>query len=488
LQKKARTTGSNYYFVIDGIQDIPQERIQKIILNEILPLGFDGFKFLFTGDLKHYNNIIPRVGNKSFPLSKFSFDETIKYINCIVNNEDDLKSIYDLSGGIPGHLSIIKRLLQTGKSPKDILNKKPLQIMDFISIEWDNISSSLDTEQKKYLACIAFGLSDFKTKTLSNILSIDENILVNFFSQIKILSISEESIISFISGSHKNLVAEKLHYLKDSTNDLIIGYLLKEKDKTINLNYLADYLNQSGKYKDYIDLIDNIHSMNLLKHNNSLAPLHKEAELGIIAAKELTNKDQLFKFSLQSSFIIEIEQTEIWKNEIEARMSLDDFNSAIMLAQNAVLKENKLYLLATIIKIKYEQTDSIDKDLLSQIRLLIKQIDPSVLGDKAIDIASELICVDPDLAINLIKISTNKNSQSDTLDLSFAKLSFAAQTNNKLSPKLSEIIEKTSSNIKDPKLQILYEITSSLLGNYPPQKIIDVTNKLEFDNKLFFLR
>lgn len=83
LQKRALRNREVFYFIIDGLHDLPKEdlRIQDIILQEILPIGLTGFRFLISGDSKKLpHNIQKRPSCKSFQLPYFSFDETNRYL------------------------------------------------------------------------------------------------------------------------------------------------------------------------------------------------------------------------------------------------------------------------------------------------------------------------------------------------------------------------------------------------------------------------
>ena len=48
LQKQARLNNTSYYFVIDGIDEIPDDSGLKEEIIDIFPYGFQGFKILFS--------------------------------------------------------------------------------------------------------------------------------------------------------------------------------------------------------------------------------------------------------------------------------------------------------------------------------------------------------------------------------------------------------------------------------------------------------
>jgi hypothetical protein len=58
---QSRTRRKPYYFLIDGLEDIPEEEshVREAIL-EMLPFGLSGFRFLLTGDLRHLSPLIPK--------------------------------------------------------------------------------------------------------------------------------------------------------------------------------------------------------------------------------------------------------------------------------------------------------------------------------------------------------------------------------------------------------------------------------------------
>ncbi len=50
-----------YYFLIDGLEDIPEkESHARESILEMLPFGLSGFRFLLTGDLRHLSPLVPK--------------------------------------------------------------------------------------------------------------------------------------------------------------------------------------------------------------------------------------------------------------------------------------------------------------------------------------------------------------------------------------------------------------------------------------------
>ena len=72
--------------------------------------------------------------------------------------------------------------------------------------------------------------------------------------------------------------------------------------------------------------------------------------------------------------------------EIEAKISIKDFVGAITLAESAVLKVDRLRLLALIARNSKELNKNVDEDLINLISDLYKTTDLSSVGDKIYDI------------------------------------------------------------------------------------------------------
>lgn len=84
LQSKARRKNDYYYFVIDGLLELQEDRllIQEYILKEFCPLGASGFRFVISGNSEQFSEIISnKIQSKSFPLSGFSLSETFAFFD-----------------------------------------------------------------------------------------------------------------------------------------------------------------------------------------------------------------------------------------------------------------------------------------------------------------------------------------------------------------------------------------------------------------------
>ena len=104
LRRRAKSTGNTYYFLLDGLDGIPQEdlSIRSQIL-DMLPAGMSSsLRFLIACDL----NVLPKtwlekIRFKSLTLPGFTLDETVRYLEDLPIERSTVEDIYRTTK-IPG--------------------------------------------------------------------------------------------------------------------------------------------------------------------------------------------------------------------------------------------------------------------------------------------------------------------------------------------------------------------------------------------------
>jgi hypothetical protein len=490
LQRRARNR-ETYYFIVDGLHDLPEEgsRIQDIVLKDMLPLGLPAFRFLLSGDQKQFSNSTHKsIICKTFPLSALSLDETEKYLKKLNLERPELEDVHRMCGGVPGHLEIVRRMLKSGTKVQSLLEEEPDKLPEFVALEWSKTETA-NNNQKKMLAIIAYGRKGYSTVDIARILDLESTTVECFLGHLGVVSIDSQKIeVSFVSEAHRKYAAKQLTDFKEEITNLLIDDLLKDANSQAALTYLPDYYEQGGRLDELISHLTPAHFANVLQISQSLNPVYRRAQQGLMAARRLNRNESLMQFSIQKSVITEMDGAEIWRSEMEAKMALKYYDSALALAQSAILKEDRLHLLSIIARMKHEQGLLPEQELMEQIVSLYDQVDQEALGERAVEIGSNLICCNPDLAINMVETSTSTTEDKDALDLAFTKLTIAALHANRGQPHVTDAAEKTRSRIKDPKLQRFSTAASLLFGEYTAAEAIAHVDKLEIKNRLFFLR
>ena len=483
LRKRARR--ETFYFVLDGLADIPDESIRSAIL-DLFPLGED-FSFLLSGTLDVLpNHVRKRVECKSWPIVGFSLDETIKYFADSALNPGLVEGLYQACGrGIPGHLVSARRNILAGQDPQTLLKDK---LTDLYGKEWNQILSN--EIALKALAIVTHALHRPTVEELSRLLGHDRIQVKSILESLSFLTIDNRtSDVSFESDAFRKFAITKLQDRREQILDMIINDLVARPESVVSLSHLPSYFEQKGKLKEVLECLSPDYFARIVEYSQSLVPVRQKADLGISAAMALEDVGQLLRLSMQKSVITELEGAEVWRSEIEALMALNDYTGAMNLTQSMLLKEDRLHLLAVIAKSRRESGQPAETELLQQIRTLYDQIDPVSLGERAIDIASDLFYSCPDLAIDLVERAAWTEAGENALDMAYTRLSLATLESPNLTSEPRDTIEVIRARIKDPKLRSLTTAISLAVGTQTAREVIAEVERMNTtEDRLYLLR
>jgi hypothetical protein len=207
LQRRALKSRQTFYFVVDGLEDLPSQnaRTHEILLQEILPLGLSGFRFLFSGDSNRLLSVAPRsVQYKPFLLTAFSLDETGHYLAGLRLDRQSIEEVHKLCGrGIPGQLASVRRMVQSGTSIDSIL-KDPGNLPDFVAMEWRTILASATKDHKRLLAAVAFGRRPYSIDDLVRVLAMAKADAEGFLNGTTVIAIAPHTNeVSYISEAQR---------------------------------------------------------------------------------------------------------------------------------------------------------------------------------------------------------------------------------------------------------------------------------------------
>ena len=483
LRKHARREA--FYFVLDGLADIPDGSIRNAIV-EMLPLG-QGFCFLLSGDLDLLPSHIRKgVECKSWEIVSFSLDETIKYFSGCAIEPELVEELYRACGrGIPGHLASARRNILAGQDPQTLVKDK---LTDLFEKEWNQVPN--DKLVLQALAIIVHALHRPTIEELMRLLGQDKERVEAILAGISFITTDDRRAeVSFESDAFCKFATTKLRDQREQVIDLIIADLMARPESEITVSHLPVYFEQRGKLKEVLACLSPDYFASIVEHSQSLVPVRQKADLGISAAMTLRHIGELLRLSMQKSVIAELEGAEVWRSEIEALMALNEYTGAMNLAQSMLLKEDRLHLLAVIAKSRREQGHPAEAELLQQIRTLYDQIDSIGLGERAIDIASDLFYSCPDLATNLVERTTWTEAGENALDMAYTKLSLATLGTSNLMSEPRDTIEVIRNRIKDPKLWSLTTAISLAVGNQTAREVIAEVEKMNTtEDRLYLLR
>ncbi len=480
LRRRARRRGETYYFVIDGLDEVP-EQVRDAIL-ALLPFGNPPhFRFLLASAPDQLAMLLPpKSRGKPFQLPSFNLDETKKYLHDLTSTQDTINEIYHTCNGTPGYLATVRRVLESGTDEQTLLQRLPETLPELFRLEWERARVAKEQPLDLLLALLAYSPRSHALAELAHILGIEKAAIETLCQGIGFIQVdAQNEIPRFISTAFRTFAREQLRHLKEEVYDRLITDLQRAPESDVALADLPRYLEERKRFDDLLEYLSPDHFTQLLERHQSLVPLQQMASLGVEAAQQLERDGDLTRFSLQKAVMIELGKAVIWRSEVAAYMALDDYTAALALAQGTSLKEDRLHLLAVIVKAKRKQGLAAEPELVEQIHQLYQQIDHATLGERAVEIASDLLYVDPSLAIELVEQATASDTTEDARDWAFAKLSVAAYTAQSEHLQPEDTIERIRGHIGAALPRQFTTKLSLLTGDYSTTEIIAEVSKIE---------
>jgi hypothetical protein len=482
LQKKANWEKKAYYFLIDGLDEVPAqegEAVEQII--NLLPLGLATFRFLLSGSTE---KLAPfrrgRVTLKPWTLPPLSLDETVKYFNGIKVNREHFETIYRLSNkGVPGKLASIRRICSSASDADRVLTNLSDHAPDLLEQEW-NSSSKAPEEMRLALAALCFDTRRHNLNTLAALCGIELNKLKGFLEKCTFIQwgSSGEKQLSFASY-FKKFAAKKLLAFRKTVLRRGIEQLMAQPESSDALTHLPAYLNESEEYGRLVDYLSEEHFGKLIECSESWIPLNQKADLGVVTARRLNRDVDLLRFGLLRSALTDLESCEQRRSEIEAYIALGDASAAYAVAQSAIAKEDRLQMLAIIASAKRKRGLAVEPELKEQVRQLYDQLDRKGLGRRAAEIALDLAHWQPELAIDLIRTSQQDAGSQQNVDVAFANLSVRTLLERTREPDPAEARAQMRAQLQDPAIQKFVDTVSLLWGGYSASEVISLIDKWE---------
>lgn len=453
---KVKTKRDVVYFVVDGLDHIPADDESDIndILKIALPIGVAQFKFIISGSQKRLAKHINNVNTKPYQIMRMSPFEVDLIFSDLNLSEKELGEIKDVCKGVPGYLSSIKRMLQDGTSLEHILKSSPEKYLDFVDIEIKKIYKNSE-QFIKLVAIIAYSKQQVCIDDLVALSGMQKQEVVLFLEKQSFIIFKDESLIDFISSSHRKVAEKNLKEYQSEINDLQIKFLSQAPNSSTALLFLPSYLQQKNRYEELLELLSNEHYFNLLDSTQSLSQLMARAELGLTSAHSLKKATSVFQFSLQKSLFIDLAKSTASEEEIRALVAIGNSKHALQIINGAITKASKLILLTAYACGMKRKGKEVDDLIIQSIKDLIDTVDFDKLGDLALQAVENIMAFDPELAAKVLEKTFDKNEDVNKKDFVYSRASIAAAMG----------MDEAGSNNFDSKIKskALQEFTSALV-------------------------
>ena len=481
IRRLLRKGNRSLCLVIDGLNPVLRDKNEFVRdLFSLIPIGHESINILFTGRESDYRNFLPKgkaLHSKSITLAGFSEPEIVQYLNVPLSSVTRNKEIYKITKGFPGRLRTLRRLLSNEHYSLNEITTSTTYL-NWVELDCNSVDLT-DSLTKAVLSLFALKDNLFTADEVSGICCVDVETNVNLLlDNINVLE-KTNKYYCFISSAHKKYFANILRGNKKTVQDLLIQYY--SKDSTIaSLVELPKLYAERQDWPKVLNVIDEDYPRRIIQSTESIKNVSENFALGLQASQKLNKYTEMWRYSIESSIINELDNYLFWESEVRARISIHDFPGAVALAQSAILKVDRLKMLALIARKEKEIKNHVDEDLILVINQLYETTDLASVGDKIYDIVGDLIYAIPNLAIEMIEKASGHSSEKNINDWIVAKLSIAAIDSSIKETEGMELSRKLEAiqGLNNPEVKKINKAISFLVGNYSSDKVIEEIKKL----------
>lgn len=469
---RQRYKNKRIYFIFDGLDD-NFSLIKEIV--ELLILVQAEFKYIIIGDEKKYKKELKdfnKLVTTSIKVVGISIYEIKHYLNLndvTINDENDL---YKITRGLFSRLFVIKRQLDKGITLSEIM--KSDDYSEWIKMELDKIDL-LNESVMKILSLLSLSPNKLSLEDISFIMNEEQNDISNLVNTIEFLLL-EDNEIKFISNSYKKYVAEKFKKNIDSVENSLINLF----NKTNDLDKKIELINLLFDKKRWTDINNEVNDdllINSFKHTGNLKKLNSIINIGNNASNQLKSQNNLVHLSLKGSYINYLQNNLELVSDVVTKLAFKDYEGALNIANKSFINIERLRLYCLIAKKQKKDNNVIDENLLIDIEELFNKSDFSNSGDIIYDIISDMLIIDPAMALKIVDNSELNNS-SNINDMIVAKLSIMS-LNNEIDNDKKESTNEKLEKFENSNSRKIARALSLIFGDFSIDKILKEINKVE---------
>lgn len=422
LETVLKKNNKNAYIVIDGLSCIPE--IDHYIVDSIinfLPFSFAHIKFLISSDKQVLESRLKKQNYKPLEMTMFSDHEAMQLFPDVDSGfVRDVKSIFH---GKPEVLITIKRLIDGGMRPSDILQQSSENTESLYAAEWER-SLEIVNKNKILFGLITFAIHALKIEHISKILGMDPVLIENIVDQVGFIELSNDSI-RYLSAGIKHYAMKQLQDVEIDSLNMIVTHYSTISDEDEALTEITSYHERLQNYPEIIEQLSNTNISLLFKKTSSINEAIKQIKIGKNAAINITNPNELLRLCQAQTILSDFPTSQVLNSELMCYLTEDDYESAMKLMSSVVVIEEKLHLLSTIASFQKKKSDQVDPKVEQQIVNYFSFINPEHLGvEKTVKIATDLFTAFPEMSLSLInKIEELEKGGGNKADYAFFKLS-----------------------------------------------------------------
>lgn len=483
LNKWARAQKRTVYFILDGLDEIPPaEEAAAAAIFKLMPLGLGNFRFLLSGQraLKLVRNNAQVKDYGEFTVTKFTPEETERYLKDVLTG-DESKQVYKISRGLPGYCANIRRYIKSqGPFPEGAFPENITKIFEY---EWKQAMQ--DSDLRRLVGFISFDKHAPTVARLAVLLKESPESVANRIASISFLEVRAKVVV-FDPESFRAFAVQKVAPLQREITNAIIENFLSDGTSEESMSHLPELLTQAGRYDQVIEYLNDEYVLAALRRKKAARFIQERAALGLRAATKKERTADIIRFGLQGANFDALYLDEHWTARVNAYVAIGEEEKALSISRSFSAPEDRIQALSAVaINQKYKNGRSTDS-LLEEIRREHAMLDKEHLGDRAYDIASDLVLVEPRLALSLIQNLSGLELDQKKDAMPAPKVAAAADDADKCAASAMEILRN---RITDPAWRSFSRALSAASKGQTSEQVLSEVNSLSSDEeKIYFLR
>jgi len=488
LGRKLASRGNTCLLVVDGLFDDASDAQQTASIVELLPLGNQHYRFLFAASGRTAQLRELGIDATPVPVPGLSVEETKFLLSRFPDVGSKGAEFFDLTGGIPGLVAGVARLLSGGMRADQLLKEKPSTLTTLFDLEWRALTTS-DPWHRTLLGVLVHDQKRHTVIELARIVEVTPAAIEEFVAACPLLEATDDGEVRFHTELVRQVGASRLKAQKGDIFRLLISDLTAHADKRQIALHLARYYEQSDDFGSVVSTLSPAFLLDALSSTNSVNIVIQHAALGVSASEGLKRPEEAVRFRLGGAALADATAASGSDTEIRALVAVGRHAEAIGVARSARLREKRFQGLAAVAAATAASGVTVGDDLVGEIRHMANEIDLLLIKDDAIGVAAALIDVAPDVSVGIVERLASSGMDRRALDESFLRLTAMAHLGAKETDERASALAEVRRRIGDPRLRGMSEIWSYVTTKTIAGDAIAHAQTIEkADDRLFFLR
>lgn len=490
---KLKNSKNRLYFIFDGYDEISTERKNSLrkLLSDLytIPNSY----FIFSGNKIDIESLFPKNSSiGQVDILPFSDGEINSYFSKAFPNADKdvITVIAKISKGVGARMVVLKDQISKAHSIDEYLLNDIDENTDLLGDILENILHSANAYDNLIFTLLTYSEIPLSVKDLSSIVNISEVEVLEFLERYDdLIAQSEVGIISIKSEIFQKYLQKKLIGKKRIAVENLVAHITRFENVNQSFQALPNLLKEAHNARAVLEYIDSDTIRTFVKKEATQAIVNEHCDLGFSASARYPEEaiDRAFRYAVYKSCSKEIEKNELWDSEIEALLSIGEYEEACALAQNVYLKEEQLKCFLLIARRKDKIPGSLYESIKVNVNELINIIDFEHIPNKSIELAKLLLPIDINQALTIIERVEKANKGKINLDKLYSALSLSLEENNSTSTGANKDV--LQSKISDEGLRQLSSAMRKIFGNCDEERLVEELDKLSSDfHRLYLLQ